>query len=252
MPRFSMLDPKTQTAQDKRYAKKIGDYFAAGGGELLDKLRDYPKYVPRQALASFLAKNELFKRATGIHGHFIECGVFMGGGLLTWAQLSAIHEPYAHVRRIVGFDTFEGFPALTREDGRPNLDCAKPGGLATNARADIETAIELYDLNRPLGHIPRVELIVGDATKTIPQYVAKNQHLVVAMLYLDFDLYEPTKVAIEYFYPRMPKGAIIAFDELGQAHWPGETRAVLDTIGLRNLKIERFTFHPQISFAELV
>jgi hypothetical protein len=49
----------------------------------------------------------------------------------------------------------------------------------------------------------------------------------------------------------MPKGAVIAFDELAQANWPGETRAVLETIGLRNLKVERLPFHPQISFAEL-
>ena len=71
------------------------------------------------------------------------------------------------------------------------------------------------------------------------------------MLYLDFDLYEPTKIAIEHFRPRMPKGAVIAFDELAQANWPGETRAVLDMIGLHNLKVERLPFHPQISFAEL-
>ena len=37
------------------------------------------------------------------------------------------------------------------------------------------------------------------------------------MLYLDFDLYAPTKAALETFLPRMPKGAILAFDELNQA-----------------------------------
>jgi hypothetical protein len=87
--------------------------------------------------------------------------------------------------------------------------------------------------------------------QTIPEYVKNNQHLVVAMLYLDFDLYEPTKLALETFLPRMPKGAVIAFDELDQAQWPGETLAVLETVGLRNLKIERFPFHSALSFAAL-
>ena len=246
-----MLDPKTQTANDQSYYNAVGEYFATGSGDVLDKLRDFPKYVPRQSLATFLAKSAIFQRAVGIHGHFIECGVLTGGGLMTWAQLSAIHEPYAHVRRIVGFDTFQGFPSLSDSDGEPDLDYAQPGGLATYARADIERALVLYNLNRPLGHIPRVDLVVGDATKTIPEYVANNQHLVVAMLYLDFDLYEPTKVALEYFYPRMPKGAVIVFDELAQANWPGETRAVFETIGIRNLKVERFAYHPQMSFVEL-
>jgi hypothetical protein len=49
----------------------------------------------------------------------------------------------------------------------------------------------------------------------------------------------------------MPKGAVLAFDELNQAQWPGETQAVMETVGLRNLRIKRFPFAPQISFAVL-
>jgi hypothetical protein len=83
------------------------------------------------------------------------------------------------------------------------------------------------------------------------EYIAANQHLVVSLLYLDFDLYEPTKFAIETLLPRMPKGSIIAFDQLNQKFWPGETLAVLETLGVHNLKLERFTFQPQISYAVL-
>jgi hypothetical protein len=71
------------------------------------------------------------------------------------------------------------------------------------------------------------------------------------MLYLDFDVYEPTKVALETFLPRMPKGAILAFDELNQAAWPGETLAVLETVGLRNLRIQRFPYASGLSYAVL-
>jgi hypothetical protein len=217
----------------------------------MDKLRHFTKFVPRQALAKFLAKHALFHHVLGVHGHIIECGVFLGDGLMTWAQLSAIYEPVNHIRRIVGFDTFTGFPELTEKDRGDNQDHAVPGGLATHAYDDLMECLELYDLNRPLGHIPRVELVVGDAMQTIPEYVRKNPHVVVAMLYLDFDLYEPTKLALETFLPRMPKGAVLAFDELGQAQWPGETVAVMETIGLRNLKIRRFPFTPQLSYAVL-
>ena len=192
---FSMRDPRNQTRADRDFAAGMARYFEQSIGTNLDKLRNFAKYVPRQDLSRFLVKHEIFKRILNIHGHIIECGVFLGDGVMTWAQFSAIHEPYAHVRRVVGFDTFEGFPAFSKEDGHSKLDHARPGGLATHAKADIEHAVSLYDLNRPIGHIPRVELVVGDATKTIPRYVADNQHLVVAMLYLDFDLYEPTKIA---------------------------------------------------------
>ena len=40
----------------------------------------------------------------------------MGGGLFTWAQLSAIYEPVNHNRKIFGFDSFEGFPDIGHKD----------------------------------------------------------------------------------------------------------------------------------------
>jgi hypothetical protein len=74
---------------------------------------------------------------------------------------------------------------------------------------------------------------------------------VVSLLFLDFDLYEPTRVALENFVPRMPKGAILAFDELDNPLWPGETKAVIDTLGMGKLKLERVEFDPYIAFARI-
>lgn len=248
---FSMSNPDHQTDKDREFAKGIEAYFAQSLGTNVDKLRNFSKFVPRQSLSLFLAKHELFQRIIGIHGHIIECGVYLGGGLMTWAQLSTIYEPYNHTRRVVGFDTFTGFVGLDAKDKGDKLGYSVPGGLATNSYEDLKECIRLYDLNRPIGHIPRADLVVGDANKTIPKYVEINPHLVVAMLYLDFDLYEPTKVAIESLLPRMPKGGLLVFDELNQTYWPGETVAVLETVGLRNLRIQRFPFVPQLSFAVL-
>ena len=73
----------------------------------------------------------------------------------------------------------------------------------------------------------------------------------VALLYLDLNLYEPTKVAIQTLRARMPKGSVIVFDELNLKQWPGETLAVQETLGIQNIRLERFSHHPQISFAVL-
>lgn len=253
--RFSMLDGRTQTPADAQYAETMQEYFNASQGDTAAKLKNFSKFVSRQTLATFLAKNEIFKQVLDVHGHIVECGVFMGGGLMTWAQLSAIYEPYNHTRRIMGFDTFAGFPSLAEQDvtdAEASLDFAKVGGLAVQGiEDDIRHAISLYDLNRPLGHIERVELVKGDAQHTIPAYLEDNKHAVVALLYLDFDLFDPTVAAIDTFLPRMPKGAVIAFDELNQKYWPGETLAVLQAVGIRNLRLRRFPFTPQISYAVL-
>jgi hypothetical protein len=250
---YSMSGNKTQSPNDVEYGNRIGDYFSESIGLDADKLKNFTKFVPRQAIASFLAKNLIFDQILHMHGCIVECGVYLGGGLMTWAQLSAIYEPYNHNRRIIGFDSFEGFPAISAMDGaqtdNPQL---KIGALAAlSADKDLERCIELYDLNRPIPQIPRVEIIKGDALQTMPDYVNKNKHTVVSLLYLDFDLYEPTKIALEVFLPRMPKGAIIAFDELNQREWPGETLAVLEVLGIRNVSIKRFPFMPQISYCVL-
>jgi hypothetical protein len=49
----------------------------------------------------------------------------------------------------------------------------------------------------------------------------------------------------------MPKGAVIVFDELNAKIFPGETKAVDEVIGLRNLKIKRFCFDSYVSYAIL-
>ena len=69
------------------------------------------------------------------------------------------------------------------------------------------------------------------------------------MLYLDVDLYEPTKIMLEAFLPKMPRGALIVFDELNAKMFPGETVAVDEVIGIKNLKIHRFPFDSYVSYA---
>ena len=84
--------------------------------------------------------------------------------------------------------------------------------------------------------------------KTIPAFLKENQHTLVSLLYLDFDIYEPIKLAIKEFLPRMPKGSIIAFDELNDPKYPGETVALLEELDLNNYKLESMPFEPHISW----
>lgn len=247
---YSMLNPNSRTCADIEYDSGMEAYFSASLGSNMDKLRSFAKFVPRQIIGTFLAKNELFRRALGIHGHIIECGVFLGAGLMTWANLSVIHEPFNHIRRIVGFDTFSGIAQIDRQDEGPG-STQRRGGCAVDLVEDLIECIRLFDLNRPIGHIPRIEVVAGNAAETIPAYVEQNKHLVVAMLYLDFGVYKPTRVALEQFLPRMPRGGIIAFDELDQAACPGETQAVMEAVGLNRLRIQRFPYATALSYAVL-
>ena len=195
-----------------------------------DKVANFPKYVRRQNITRFLALYELFKLALPVKGSVIECGVHDGFGVMTWARLSAILEPVNLMRRVYGFDTFQGFPSLSDKDRAAGSSHVKTGDLFANSHDELLRLCEINDSTRFLGHVPKVELIRGDAVETIPKFLQDKPHVVVSLLFLDFDLYEPTRVALEHFLPRMPRGAIVAFDELDNPQWPGETAAMLEVM----------------------
>ncbi len=252
-----MADPsriqesKTTTAKEVTFREELEQHFDKAPGSSVEKLQNFAKYVPRQNLARFLSKYELFKQVLDVHGSIVECGVYLGGGLMTFAQLSAILEPVNHTRHIIGFDTFGGFAGMTEIDKKGGSQHAEDGGMAAECFEELRECIKLYDQNRFLNHLEKVELVEGDIRKTAPAFLKDRPETVISLLYLDLDLYEPTKAALKAFLPRMPKGAIIAFDELNAANWPGETQAVLEELGLGKLRIKRFPFDTFISYAVL-
>jgi len=250
----TMHDPRTQAGFDYAARTALEDYFNSSPGSATEKLENFAKYVPRQNLARFLARYEIFRLIKDIQGSIVECGVLFGGGLMSFAKLSTILEPYNFQRRIIGFDTFSGFPSVHAADlrGKPERKSAhlkKHGFAAEGAYEDILRAIELFDVSRFLNHFPKVAVVKGDFAKTAPQYLKDHPHLVVSCLYLDFDIYQPTKVALDLFLPRMPKGAVLCFDELNEEAFPGETIAVMEKLDLKSLRVRRFEFEPRISYA---
>ncbi len=239
-----------RTPLEEQVSQSIGKVFLECPDSIETKLENFPKYVRRQHLKRFLAMYEVMKLALPAKGSIIECGVYRGFGLMTWAKLSTILEPENLTRRIYGFDTFEGFPSVSDADVSPLAHPTK-GGLAARSYDELLELIKLYDQDRFLGHLGKIELIPGDMTQTIPQFVSSHPHLVVSLLFLDCDLWEPTRAALQHFVPRMPKGAILALDELDNPIWPGETRAVMDEIGIGNLRLRRLEWDPYISYAIL-
>ncbi|HKW63894.1 MAG TPA: TylF/MycF/NovP-related O-methyltransferase [Candidatus Acidoferrum sp.] len=239
-----------KTEKEVEVGKLVENIFVNCPDGIETKLENFPKYVRRQHLKRFLAMYEIFKLILPVKGSIIECGVYRGFSVMAWAKLSAILEPENLTRRIYGFDSFDGFPTVSVED-RASAGVAAPGDFGTASYEELLELIRVYDLDRFLGHIPKVQLIRGDASRTIPEFVQQNSHLIVSLLFLDFDLYEPTKAALEQLVPRMPKGAVLAFDELDNPIWPGETKALLDTLPINRLKIQRLEWDPYVGFAVL-
>lgn len=243
-------DQKSQSSSDLSQFQQTTHFFNEDPIDLIEKIEAFPKYVSRQALAKFFTKYELFKQILHVNGSIVECGCLHGAGTLAWAKMSAIFEPANHTRKVFAFDTFEGFPSVAKEDTETGtFHALERGGLTGSSEESVREAVRIFDLNRAINHIEKVKLVKGDVMRSADYFIEQNPHLVVALLYLDFDLYEPTKKALEVFVPRMPKGAVIAFDELNAEIFPGETKAVNEVLGLRNLRLQRFPFDSYVSYA---
>lgn len=239
------------TPVEKGVVDAFNDAFTNSAVPLAQRLQNFPRHVRRQDISRFLAKYELFQQALPVHGNIVECGVFAGGGLASWLHFSSILEPFNHTRRIIGFDTFEGFPSVHGKDtsaGSSDHLHKAAFHISSTMKDEIADLVQLHDRNRPLGHIPKVELVAGDACKTIARYVKDHPSLLISLLYLDFDIYAPTKAALEHLYPRIVKGGIVAFDELNCPEFPGETTALLESFDLKEVRLQRTHLDPHISF----
>ena len=157
-----------------------------------------------------------------------------------------IYEPFNHSRTLIGFDTFEGFPTVDDKDGAK----VSEGGYSVteNYEAHLEGVLQAKEALSPIAHKKKYKLVKGDATKTVPDYLEKNPETIVALAYFDFDIYLPTKVCLQAILPRVTKGSILAFDELNHPTFPGETMAVMETIGLSRYALQRSPLDPFCSY----
>lgn len=163
-----------------------------------------------------LSRYELYKRVKGIPGDLVECGVFKGQGLLYWAKLIQIFNPLS-VRKVIGFDTFGGVPSSVRGEKD------RAGSASFHGYDQVPEQVEAKAASLGLGH--RIEVVAGDATLTIPEYVRTRPGFRIALLNLDFDVYEPTLVALEALYDRVVGGGLVLLDEYAVHNW-GESDAV--------------------------
>lgn len=242
------LRRKQNTAANIAYYRNLADFFKSDAVSDLTKVRSFSVYSPRQVVSDFLARYELFKMIRDVQGSILEFGVFAGQGLMSFAHFSAILEPNNLNREIVGFDTFAGFPGIDEQDQKGDTDVVKEGGLRAESYQRLLHAISLFDDNRFLGHVPKVRLVKGDVLQTLDEFVEGNQQLLIALLYMDLDVYRPTKFVLERLLKRLPKGGIVAFDELNHRAFPGETAALLDVIDVRNVEVRRIPFCSRISY----
>ncbi len=195
--------------------------------ELMSSL---PLFQDRRNLSRILFMNEIYQKILPVHGNIVEFGVRYGPNLALFSSLRAVYEPLNVNRRIIGFDTFEGFESVHKQK---DLARYKAGNYTVPERYEeyLTGILALHERMAPLQNIRRFELVKGDATKTIKPWLKNNPSMLISLAYFDFDIYEPTRVCLEEILPYLNKGAVIAFDEINLPDFPGETVAFREILG---------------------
>lgn len=185
-------------------------------------------------LGNILAHYELYKKILNLPGDVIELGVFKGGSLIQFSTFRELLEN-ERARKIVGFDIFGEFPQAKRlESDKRFVD--KWNEQHTGeflSKDDIYKSMEVKGIHN-------IELVEGDICKTIDEYLAANSHTRIALLHIDTDIYEPTKVGLEKLFDRVVGGGVVIFDDYATVE--GETLAVDEFLHDKDYIIQKFPF----------
>jgi len=163
----------------------------------------------------------------GVAGDFVECGVWRGGSVMAMAhQLARMG---VTDRRIWLYDTFAGMTDPTEQDVEAVTGTSAAQMLASTevadgnnvwcvaGRSDVEANVARTPY--PYGNFTFVE---GDVAVTLHESAPES----IALLRLDTDWYESTRLGLEVLYPRLAVGGVCILDDYG--HWQGARKAVDD------------------------
>ncbi|MBA4373149.1 MAG: crotonobetainyl-CoA--carnitine CoA-transferase [Thermodesulfovibrio sp.] len=208
-------------------------------------------YLTSKNLSRILFFYEIYKKIVHNHGIIAEFGVRWGQTLSVLSALRGILEPFNRHRKIVGFDTFEGFRGMSEKDG--DACKCKDGSFSVTPDYEeyLDKLLHMQEQLNPMSHLKRYELVKGDAIQTVPEYLRRHPETIISLAIFDFDIYAPTRAALEAVRPHLCKGSILVFDELCDDIFPGETVALMETFGLNNVRVRRLPMTSRISYLEI-
>jgi len=199
-------------------------------------------FIRRQDLSRILFMHELYKKILDVHGIVVEFGVRWGQTLALFESFRGIYEPFNHNRKIVGFDTFKGYPSIHEKDGKSDVVSVGTYSVTEGYEEYLKQVLDYHEQESPIPHIKKYQLIKGDAIVEIEKYLKNNPETIIALAYFDFDIYQPTKKCLEAIKGHLTKGSVIGFDELNVHDFPGETLALKEVFGLDRYRITRSVY----------
>ena len=203
-----------------------------------DLVRNFRLFEVPSTVSRVLWFQHLYNLARNVPGDICEFGVLWGGDLVLWDNLRSINEHGLRgvLRGLVGFDTWEGHIGSTADDGDNQF--AQDGAFPVPEGYE-QWLLTLLEMRAEIINTGTVLLVKGDVRETVPKWFEEQPQASVSLAYFDLDLYEPTRDVLAQVVEHMPAGGIVAFDELYNNQYPGETKAVREVLGT-DARIQRW------------
>jgi len=171
---------------------------------------------------------EFIKKTENLDGDILELGIYRGGlTVMTARFLQKLHSK----RRIYAC---EGFVGLPYEDRFSIWENAK--GFYADTSPDL-----VLKKFQKFGVSDKITLVEGLFEKTLYEKLTDKKF---SLVLVDCDLYDATKFAMKFVYPRLVKGGTVVFDEYDvvDVDQPacGETTAVNEFCSSENLTVNLF------------
>ena len=203
-------------------------------------------------LARFLAVAGVYQRIVGIPGDILDVGTWRGQTAVLCENLRAIYEPLNFTRRVVAFDTFDGYAGF--KGGESHSDAHADGTYAVGGApyaSWLRRLLTLHESSNAMGHVTGKHTVIeGDARITIPTHFANHAGALVALAFLDLNSLEATRSALESIWPRVAPGGAVAFWQLTRRELQGEAQAYLEVIvGSGGHRLESVPTYPGLCIA---
>jgi hypothetical protein len=197
-----------------------------------EKERSLGLFLRGSLLARILAIVDIYKQIVTIPGAVLDIGTWRGQTAVLCENLRAIYEPLNFNRRIVCFDTFEGYKGFSEKDTPTELHRDGTYALSGDDYATfLSELLVLHEKSNAMGNYHgKHRVIPGDCRETIPSFFNENPGEFVALAFFDVNAHTPTLEAFEAVWERLVNGGVVAFWQLSRSGVQAEARVYVEHI----------------------
>lgn len=229
---------------------QLFDLFNNYPGTDAEKERSLGLFIRGSLLARIFAIRELYEKIVMSPGVIIDLGTWRGQTAVICENLRAIFEPMHINRRIVCFDTFEGYVGFSEKDKATDIHSEGTYHVGEDYSELLTQILQLHEKNNVMGNnFGKHKVIKGDCRIKLPEYFVNNSHEVVSLAFFDVNSVDPTWESFKIIYDRLIPGGIIAFWQLTRDIIPAEGMVYANSIlNNYNHTIHRSQFYPGLCY----